>query len=181
MLTTRPPRSRGDRSEMSASPTWRVTPVLVPPVRIQAPAVLAVRSNPLGIRRDVESTLYRINLWQGSGTFAEDPFEPWVEFKVGLSSVDGDDEFRKFEAPFPGEQLEYEVRPGVKTEPNVLRLVRMRAPEEIDCAIRIRWRAGRMASRTPNGVWSHEVSFNQRGLRRKYYQTSPVWPTPSTP
>ena len=38
MLTTRPPRSLGERSEMRASPTCRVTPVLVPPVSTQAPA-----------------------------------------------------------------------------------------------------------------------------------------------
>ena len=39
MLTTRPPRRRGDRSDIRASPTCRVTPVLVPPVITHAPTI----------------------------------------------------------------------------------------------------------------------------------------------
>ena len=45
------PLIRGDFSDMSASPTCLLTPVLVPPVRIQAPVVFAAFKRPL--RRDL--------------------------------------------------------------------------------------------------------------------------------
>ena len=83
-------------------------------------------------------------------SFTQNPFKSRLQFEIRFPAVNGDDEFRQFEAPLARQKLQNQIRPRFKAQSNELGLVRMRTAQEVDRPVRVGRTANRVMGRAPD-------------------------------